>query len=194
MLLLKSWWREGLFLHSCRQIFGRFWGSSNMITCTQESSIPRSYPWYISPAASVSCCATFTFWSLLEHVCTAEKMESYEGHDWHFHTCPWSVNSRHNMWYFGMNPIKKEDFLTYPHHIIKQVHQVMNTTWDAHMTPHSCGGAAGSGIQQGLKLVKSIWWFTLLVKFHAWQCLKSGANMQPQIWQHLEVNLVQESS
>ena len=165
-----------------------------MITCTQESSIPRSYPWYISPAASVSCCATFTFWSLLEHVCTAEKMESYEGHDWHIHTCPWSVNSRHNMWYFGMDPMKEGDFLTYPNPIIKLVHQVMNTTWDAHMTPHSSGGAAGSGIQQGLKLVKSIWWFTLLVKFHAWQCLKSAANMQPQIWQHLEANLVQEWS
>ena len=28
------------------------------------------------------------------------KSESYVGHNWHFHTCPWSVNSRHNMWYF----------------------------------------------------------------------------------------------
>ena len=81
-----------------------------------------------------------------------------------------------------------------PTPIIKLVHQVMNTTWDAHMTPHSCGGAAGPNIQRGLKLVKSIWWFTLLVKFHAWQCLKSAANMQPQIWQHLEANLVQEWS
>ena len=68
--------------------------------------------------------------------------------------------------------MKEGDFLTYPHPIITQVHQVMNTTWDAHMTPHSSGEAGGSGIQRGLKLVKSIWWFTLLVKFHAWQCLK----------------------
>ena len=30
-------------------------------------------------------------------MCTAEKSESYEGHDWHFHTCPWSVNSRHTI-------------------------------------------------------------------------------------------------
>ena len=105
-------------------------------------------------------------------MCTAEKSDSNGGHDWHFHTYPWSVSSRHNMRYFGLNPMKEGDFLTYPPPIIKQAHQVMNTTWDAHMTPHSSGGAGGSGIQQGLKLVKSIWWFTLLVKFHAWQCLK----------------------
>ena len=117
-------------------------------------------------------------------------MESYEGHDWHFHTCPWSVNSRHNMWYF--ESYERGRFPHLPHPIIKLVHQVMNTTWDAHMTPHSSRGAAGTGIQRGLKLVKSIWWFTLLVKFHAWQCLKSGANMQPQIWQHLEASLAQE--